>query len=135
LGAGCHVSRAVALARALCDVAQQRIVRILGVRAAASGIPAALAPLRAAFAESGPTPSLYRDIPIYRGETLEEDIGMLQQQLDVVDVTAAVVDLSQRQYPVHVARVVATDLESSSQLPSYRPGPRALRVRAERGAA
>ncbi|HKP57957.1 MAG TPA: YcaO-like family protein [Polyangiales bacterium] len=135
-GSGCHVSRAVALARALCDAAQQRVRRLVGAsKGEVRELASRLAPLRAAFAESGPTPTTFLDLPIYEGQTLDDDIGMLQQKLEVVDVTATVVDLSRSQYPVHVVRVVATDLESDASLPGYEPGPRASRVRAERGAA
>ena len=122
-GAGCHTSRAIALARALCDAAQQRVLRIAGL---AAPEPAVLEAVRASGAEIK-----FRDTPTFEGKTLEEDIAMLRQKLEMASIEVAVVDLSRAKYPLYVVRAVANGLEGDARAAGYRPGARARSVMQE----
>jgi ribosomal protein S12 methylthiotransferase accessory factor len=129
-GTGCHPNRAIALTRALCEAAQRRITRIVGLRDDADVLAGEaersreLEQQRLAFESNAPRSTRYPDVPTFDGPSVDDDIIWLQQRFDTANVTVASVDLSRPKYPVHVVRSVATGL-----------GAHAKRAAADRGAA
>ncbi len=138
-GSGCHPSRTVALSRALIEAAARRVVRIVGTRddvdTATPRASSVSAEDRATFSPAIAPAWAFREAPTFEGATLEQDIALLRQKLDMLEVKAAYVDLSRPNFPVRVVRAVASGLEGGADLPGYVPGARAQRIAAVRGAA
>jgi YcaO-like protein with predicted kinase domain len=131
-GMGCHPSRAVALLRALTEAAQSRLTSIAGARDdmarrqyAVSRNPDVVERLRAELATGGERD--FRRAPTCESDTFDDDLGFLLGRLAAVGLGQAVaVDLTQEGLAIPVARVVVPGLEPSTDVPGYRPGPRAL---------
>jgi ribosomal protein S12 methylthiotransferase accessory factor len=139
LGTGCHISREVALSRALTEAAQARITVISGARD--DFVPADYmssrrsrqreiaaywlqASARRPFA-SAPDPA--------RSEDLAEDLRTVLATLGAAGIDRACwVDLSQPEFDIPVVRVVVPGLEGPWTLGSgeYVPGERARAARA-----
>lgn len=126
VGSGCHPSREVALSRALCEAAQERLTLISGARddlrqrfyddIGAQGVFEIEDGIRFS---SGPSKDF---------ATCEEDVAWELEQLSRVGIRQAVmVDLTMGLVPgVAVVRVVIPGLEGVSDDPKYVPGPRAI---------
>jgi ribosomal protein S12 methylthiotransferase accessory factor len=137
-GSGCHPSRAVALWRALTEAAGRRLTQIVGTQddvASLAELPLPAADEQRAAFHTQLAAGSYREAPTIEGTTIDQDITWLRQKLEMVQVSMAIVDLSTPNWPVHVVRAVATGLEASAELPQYKPGARAQRMAAARGAA
>jgi ribosomal protein S12 methylthiotransferase accessory factor len=117
-GTGCHPSRAIALAHALCEAAQRRIARIVGVTDEADAVSQRS---RAngwdwlAFEMGAAPETRYLEVPSFDSASCVEDIAWLQKRFDSSDITIAVVDLTQPKFPVCVVRAVATSLDARSE--------------------
>jgi ribosomal protein S12 methylthiotransferase accessory factor len=116
-GTGCHPSRAIALAHALCEAAQRRIARIGGLMDEADPI----APRRAldwdwlAFEMAAPAETRYLEVPTFDSASCLDDVAWLQKRFESSDITMAAVDLTQPKFPVCVVRAVATGLDARAE--------------------
>jgi len=130
-GAGCHVSRAGALLRALTEAAQTRLVQISGSRDDIGrdmyGRHRYAANLEALRAELGrPRPRSFLDAPDWDADTLDADVDWELERLRAAGVKRAVaIDLSQEAFGLPVVRLVIPGLETASEMPGYVPGRRA----------
>jgi YcaO-like protein with predicted kinase domain len=118
LGTGCHPSRAIALAHALCEAAQRRIARIVGVANESDALPQGSRALDwdwLAFEMAAPAKTRYLEVPTFDSASCLDDVAWLHKRFDAADVTMAVVDLTQAKYPVSVVRAVATSLDARSE--------------------
>ncbi|MBM1174364.1 YcaO-like family protein [Microvirga arabica] len=136
-GVGCHVSRAVALSRALTEAAQVRLTHITGVRddifsdayedTLAARVGAALLDACAA----GLPPRAFSAVSTYASDDIREDVLWLLHRLRSAGfASVAVVDLTRPEFGIPVVRVIVPGLEGYSAHPAYRPGPRARRAEA-----
>lgn len=134
-GAGCHVSRGIALSRALTEAAQVRLTHITGVRddihfeayrnelAARTG-----AALLDALAAALPSRS-FCAVPTFVSDDIGEDVRWLLHRLRSAGLhSVLIVDLTRTEFGIPVVRVVVPGLEGYSAHPEYRPGPRARRA-------
>lgn len=131
-GSGTHLSRDVALSRALTEAAQSRLTLIAGSR---DDLPreryrnaqdferlrAQRAHLLAVRAERS-----YRDVPSFDSDDVTADILREQELLMNVGVERIiVVDLTKPELGIPVARVIVPGLELARDVPGWVPGPRA----------
>ena len=140
-GSGTHPDRATALSRALTEVAQSRLMRVVGSRDTLeeTHLEAARSETQAQRArvhlEGQPGPIRFAAETGQRFATLEEDLAFLQRQLDAAGLPEVlVVDLSRPEMPVRVARIVVPGLEAFCEMPGYVPGRRAQAMAAAGGA-
>jgi ribosomal protein S12 methylthiotransferase accessory factor len=132
-GSGCHPDRGVALARALTEAAQSRLVHVTGSRDDVSAAgharhrsPSALAQAARQLATSDRPPRRFADVPQHQAPSFEDDVALLLERLGAVGLPEPwVVDLSRPDEPIHVVRVLAPGLEGTSDNPGWRPGVRA----------
>lgn len=140
VGAGCHLSAAVALARAITEAAQTRLTLVSGARDdlraddyAAARDPAALARMQSRMSAPGPLRA-FRDVVDRAGDTLEEDLLTVLTSLARTGVReVAVVDLTRPDVGIPVVRAIVPGLEGIHDLPGYVPGPRMVRALEARG--
>ncbi|MEA2664484.1 MAG: hypothetical protein QOI11_1428 [Candidatus Eremiobacteraeota bacterium] len=129
VGMGCHVSRNVALLRALTEAAQSRLTVIAGSRDdLVRGEYEDMFTFRAARTNGLSTRKgrSIAEVPDYDTETLRDDIELQLSRLEKVGIDRAVVfDLSDQRHPFSVARVVIPGLEGSTDSHALLPGPRA----------
>jgi len=136
IGAGCHPSRAVALARALTEAAQERLTTISGARDDLEwsdfSVDAEIQAARRAIMQEGIAQQDFRRVPNLQSDTIWQDIQVQLACLEKVGVAeVAIVDLSKPQrFPVAVARVVIPGLEGIHDHPRYLPGRRARALQA-----
>jgi len=130
-GMGCHLTREVALMRALTEAAQSRLTMISGARddLGRRDYERALDPrvVEEARAElaSGVATRRFEDVPSWPCDTFEEDLETLLKRLRAVGISRLLaVDLTISGLDLAVVRVVIPGLEGLSWLPGYRPGPR-----------
>lgn len=132
-GAGCHGDPNVALARALTEAAQSRLTRIAGSRddfslagfARAQSAEAEDQAIRQ-MATPGPPPRRLSQAPACCADDFETDLAVLAAELSRSGVGPIMsVDLSRRELPVSVVRVLIPGLEGVFEAPGYRPGARA----------
>jgi ribosomal protein S12 methylthiotransferase accessory factor len=135
-GFGCHTDRGVALSRALTEAAQSRLTTIAGSRDDLTRRRYRLfqAPDALEFlAQLAVNSEGHRDFcsaPSMPSATLEEDIVSILGRLQTIGIErVVVVDLSRRELPCAVARVVVPGLEGPIESPSYWPGPRVRALR------
>jgi ribosomal protein S12 methylthiotransferase accessory factor len=124
-GAGCHMSRGVALLRALTEALQSRLTMIAGVRddLFPSLYRVQRPPLPDAAAPARPLSS----VPTFDSEDFESDLAWLLERLRGAGVTSAVVvDLTKPAIGIPIVRVIVPGLEDGWHQPDYEPGPRAL---------
>jgi ribosomal protein S12 methylthiotransferase accessory factor len=115
-GTGCHPSRAIALAHALCEAAQRRIARIGGVVDEADALSQrALEWEWLAFEMGASAQARYLEIPTFDSASCLDDVSWLQKRFASSEVTMAVVDLTQPKVPACVVRAVATGLDARSE--------------------
>jgi ribosomal protein S12 methylthiotransferase accessory factor len=132
MGAGCHPSRAVALARALTEAAQTRLTLITGSRDdmghahyAASWDRTVFQRLVTEMTEPAETRG-FRDCSNIENETVQEDFVWLLGRLRGVGIAqVVVVDLTKREIGIPVVRVVIPGLEGIHDGPGYLGGRRA----------
>jgi YcaO-like protein with predicted kinase domain len=135
-GYGCHLDSGVALCRALCEAAQSRLTRITGsrddIRRAefdAIRSSAAVIEQRREFDMQGPPVRCFRDAPLHRPATFEDDLTVTMSCLASVGIDDAFyVDLSRPEFPGAVVRALVPGLEGMPNVPGYVPGERARRV-------
>ncbi|MEL6450000.1 MAG: YcaO-like family protein [Pseudomonadota bacterium] len=132
-GAGTHLSRDVALLRALTEAVQVRTNYITGARDdlrageyEANGIAAKTAYAHALAAAAPAQLHAFDQVPTTRFDTLEEDLDWLLTRLDAVSVSEVIaVDLTKPRFDIPVQRVVIPGLEGPHDHADYCPGPRA----------
>lgn len=136
-GAGTHLSRDVALARALTEAAQVRTTYISGARDditmdeyAEEARTARLATARSTIENFVPARS-FDDVPDVMSDSFEDDIDTVMSALSNVGIDEVLmVDLTKPGLNIPVARVVVPGLEAAleSQESDYVPGARAMRI-------
>ena len=133
LGAGCHLSREVALVRAVTEAAQARLTYIAGSRddlycrdyekAEAPGVAAMLEDewRREQAVRS------FESMPSNAGETFEEDLAQLVSRLRAAGLERVIaVDLTDDRFGIPVVRIIVPGLEAHDEHNRQRPGRRAL---------
>lgn len=132
-GAGCHPSRAVALARALTEAAQSRLTTISGSRDDLDRPTHervqqrdTSSRLHALITEQGAERS-FLEAPTFETITFEEDVALELDHLEAVGIDEVVaVELTRDELEIPVVKVVVPGLEAPHRVPGYRPGPRSL---------
>jgi len=122
----------VALLRALTEAAQSRLTSIAGARDdmpraqyAVSRNPDVIERLRADLMD-GQGGRSFRQAPNRESDTFDDDLLWLLERLAAVGREQVVaVDLTQEGLGIPVAKVIVPGLEPLSDVPGYRPGPRA----------
>ena len=134
-GAGCHVDRAIALARALTEAAQTRLTYITGIRddiAPSEYEESPTAEIGDALLDvlrQASEPASFRDVPTFSSEDLALDVRWTLEWLSAAGITRVIaIDLTRPDLAVPVVRVVIPGLEGDSRHPDYIPGPRARQV-------
>ncbi len=133
-GMGCHPAREVALQRALTEAAQSRLTFISGARDDLFRAdyqqflgPEGLAPWRASMLSEEPRRD-FRDVPSWRGDSLEDAVAWLLGRLRSAGVQQAIaVDLTKPGFDVPVVRMIIPGLEGIDG-PDYLPGRRAAAI-------
>lgn len=136
VGAGCHPSRSIALARALTEAVQVRTTYITGARDdlppeqyTDSGRMEKARRAERLMAPNGPGRP-FADGPSRDCETFEEDLTWMQGRLQANGIDqVVVVDLTRPEFRIPVVRVVVPGLEAPHDDDDYVPGPRALAAR------
>ncbi len=131
-GMGCHVSRDVALARALTEAAQSRLTFISGARddlwrAEYDDFldPTTHASWLSCIERGEPCRSL-GDVDTWNSDTFEDDVDWACDRLASVGIgEVVVVDLTKDEFGIPVVRVVIPGLEGVDSSPNYAPGERA----------
>ena len=131
-GMGCHVTREVALVRALSEAAQSRLTFISGARddMDRQGYelfldPATYDSWRSAMVPRGRGRS-FNDVPSFHHRTFEEDLALQLDRLRSAGVDQVVaVDLTKPEFGIPVARVVIPGLEGIDSSRKYQAGARA----------
>lgn len=132
LGAGAHLEREVALARALCEAAQSRLTRIAGVRD--DIVSEDFNRVRSLESDRRwrslmQVPQTMRDfdsVTDWQHTTFEDDLCHLESILAGADLGPILtVDLAPGDEDFAVVRVLIPGLEGNFEFPGYRPGPRA----------
>jgi YcaO-like protein with predicted kinase domain len=132
-GAGCHPSRAVALARAMTEAAQTRLTYIAGIRDdlhdySESSKDKLGAALLDAMSEAAP-PGAFEDIPNHDADDVLVDVRWELECLRAAGVKAAIaVDLTRPEFGIPVVRMIVPGLEWDCTHPHYVPGRRALQA-------
>ena len=137
-GAGTHLSRDVALLRALTEAVQVRTNYITGARDdlrhdeyTSAGIVRKNRYAQDLMAAVCAQPVPYADVPSQVSETLDADLDQLLQQLARVGVREVIdVDLTKPAFGIPVHRIVIPGLEGPHDHDDYCPGTRARRQRA-----
>jgi ribosomal protein S12 methylthiotransferase accessory factor len=133
MGAGCHADRAIALSRALTELAQVRLTRISGARDDFSpeswnGANAASRSAEARAWLATPGRRDYAAVPTAQGATLHADLAHARARLREAGMSQViVVDLARPAVGIPVVRVIVPGLEGPWTPPGgeYVPGPRA----------
>jgi YcaO-like protein with predicted kinase domain len=133
-GAGCHPSKAIAIARAMTEAAQIRLTYITGIRddlvdyveTARDRLGAALLD---AASQAAP-PRSFSDVPNFDADDMTVDLRWELDRLRAIGVEQVIaVDLTRPDIGIPVVRVVIPGLEGDCTHPAYIPGPRAMRRR------
>ena len=135
-GSGCHVSRNVALVRALTEAVQSRLTCIAGSRDDISRKDYAEPPeqalfdlIRDAWEEKRPG-RRFQDVPGAVHATVADDVEHLVRKLRLVGLNQViVVDLTNPRFEIPVVRVIIPGLEADDQHSRRRPGRRARALR------
>lgn len=141
-GMGCHLSRGVALARALTEAAQCRLTMISGARDDIFPEDYVEGPSHAGYAArqlaAGLSPGnrSFRDIPDLATDTCADDLRLLESRLADQGLGPIwYADLTREAFGLPVVRVVIPGLEAPDETPDYVPGARARAVHDQRAAA
>ena len=140
LGAGCHLSREVALLRALLEAAQVRLTYIAGARDdiplrdyAAIAVHERTRQLRALAGDAAGGRD-FATLSSLATEDLAQDVAVLLRRLAAADLTQVVeVELTRAELGIPVVRILVPGLEGPHDHPDYLPGARALAVRDHAG--
>jgi ribosomal protein S12 methylthiotransferase accessory factor len=131
-GAGCHLSRDVAIIRALTEAAQSRLTLIAGVRDDLGhepySRPTGSLPFEEIFErlEQSSARGSYSKIPTCEKDTFEDDVEMLSGKLRAAGLSQAiVVDLTDDRIGIPVVKVIVPGLEAYDHAGRLAPGPRA----------
>lgn len=131
-GMGCHVTREVALLRALTEAAQSRLTFISGARDDATKrrySHSLREDVNSYIRKTIERPAAHRnfaDTPSFPGETLEDDVAVETECLVAAGFNQViVVDLSREEFGIPVVRVIIPGLEGSDHNPQLAPGRRA----------
>lgn len=136
IGAGTHVSRNIALLRALTEAVQVRTTYISGARDDLAEEEYGEERLRKIAGQTADMIASCRphhnfeDSPDYQNATFSDDLDCLLAQLQKVGIDEAVmVNLTRPEFDVPVVKVVIPGLEAPDDHPGYVPGIRARRLR------
>jgi YcaO-like protein with predicted kinase domain len=131
-GAGSHLDPAVAMLRALTEAAQARLTFIVGSRedlATGDYIDPFAVEAAPPSDDVEPALSTLRASTCTAQATIEGDIAVVLERLKRCGVEEVIaVDLSPRDIPIFVVRMIVPDLEGYAWSHQYVPGPRALAV-------
>jgi ribosomal protein S12 methylthiotransferase accessory factor len=123
-GLGCHLSRRIALLRAMTEAAQVRVGIISGARDDLPGslyddaVPALFA-TTTREAPGGRTPRRFEDAPDFHGETFNDDAGRLLECVREAGFREVVAfDLTKADIGVPVSRVVIPGMELAAAKPA-----------------
>lgn len=131
-GMGCHLSREVALIRAITEAAQSRLTLITGTRDdifrdqyEPSHFGAEdLGRYRARQPKCGKL-RRFSDVSSFAQETFNADIAILLKRLGGLGVkNVIVVRLTEKESPFHIVKVIIPGLEGPCEHPAYSPGVR-----------
>lgn len=131
-GYGCHPRPAVALCRALCEAAQSRLTRIAGSRddLVGSEIDARRSPEAIEYdalhlSHERFAPRSFGEVHGKLAANLFDELAWSVERLENAEFPDVYfVDLSQSEFPAHVARVLVPGLEGPSWTPQQAPSPR-----------
>jgi len=131
-GAGCHLSREVALIRAVTEAAQARLTFIAGSRDdlycrdyEGAQAPALIELLREEW-ERKQAGQRFERLPSGAGVTFEGDLKLLLGRLRAAGLGRIVaVDLTDDRFAIPVVRIVVPGLEARGEKGRYKPGRRA----------
>ena len=134
-GAGTHLSRDVALLRALTEAVQVRTNYITGARDdlrhdeyEAAGVEEKTRYAQALMAAQPAQAVQFGEVPSQTFDTLEEDLDWLLSRLVSVGITEVIsVDLTKPEFNIPVHRIVIPGLEGPHDHDDYCPGDRAQR--------
>ncbi len=136
-GMGCHPRREIALLRALTEAAQTRLTVISGARddlGESQYDETREERARQEFLRHAALPAecRFEHCPTHTSGTFADDLHFLRERLARVGLSQILaVDLSRRDWPVAVVRVLVPGLETMHDAPGYVPGRRALGIRQE----
>lgn len=131
-GMGCHPRRHIALLRTLTEAAQSRLTLIAGSRDDVVGedyrvarAPILLADQRRVLQADDGRRS-FTDVVDLDNASIDDDVAVILERVRSVGIRQVVaIDLSRREVPVAVVRVVIPGLEAASEIPGFVPGRRA----------
>lgn len=131
-GAGCHVSRSIALLRALTEAAQSRLTVISGSRDdifredyERYRSPQTYQRFRDSLSSPSPEQD-FQTIPTWEHPTFNEDLAVQLKQIQSVGIERViVVNLTKPEFGIPVVRVVIPGLEGVHSIPQYQAGKRA----------
>ena len=141
-GSGCHLSRNIALSRAVTEAVQSRLTYIAGSR---DDLPArdyidppeqALFDLASDIHEQRARNRRFEDVPDFCSKTFEEDLQHLISRLAAAHLTEIVmIDLTRPSIGIPVVRVIVPGLEGMNDFCTCKPGARARALLQARAAA
>jgi ribosomal protein S12 methylthiotransferase accessory factor len=134
-GYGCHLTRRIALLRALTEAAQSRLTMISGSRDDVyrtdyerTRNADTLSGIRDELLTQSATRH-FHDAPNFEGETFADDLNYAIDRLKEVGIKqVVVVNLTKPMFQIPVVRVVIPGLETNDDIPSFTFGQRALRL-------
>lgn len=131
-GQGCHPAREVALSRALTEAAQKRLTMITGARddlqrsEYAKRVDAAYAGRVLDLIRESEGARSFGDAPSMARSTLEDDVNWEIDRLAAIGLRQVVaIELTSKDMPFSVVRVLIPGLEAMHDVEGYVPGPRA----------
>jgi YcaO-like protein with predicted kinase domain len=141
-GSGCHLSRNIALSRAVTEAVQSRLTYIAGSRDDLQARDYIDPPEQALFDlasdihEQRARNRRFEDVPDFYSKTFEEDLQHLISRLAAAHLTEIVmIDLTRPSIGIPVVRVIVPGLEGMNDFCTCKPGPRARALLRARAAA
>lgn len=141
-GSGCHLSRGIALSRALTEAVQSRLTYIAGSRDDLRARDYVEAPQDRVFDfamdihEQRAKNRCFDDVPDFCSNSFEQDLQQIVSRLEAVHVTEIVtLDLTRPSIGIPVVRVIVPGLEGMNDFCTCKPGPRARALLQARAAA
>ncbi len=135
-GSGCHVTREIALQRALFEAVQVRTTYISGTRDdlthgeyESEAIDGKISRAQSLMFHSRDANRCFSDIPTKKYDSFEEDLDYVLDQLRDIGIEQIIrIDLSKSDIAIPVVRVVIPGLEPPIDYTDCIPGQRALKV-------